>query len=695
MLLSLATLGPAHALNLAADEVGPGANTGAYVMNPARGQPGALAGDPDTATRFDAVQWQFVRVSTGATAIADFGTALEDFTVEYWYRATAANLGKCVLGTLNDEEKTFMQVEVDRRGFNLAFRSERGHMMRVYMSPANTAAMRDGHYHHAAWVVTSASDGRAAVYVDGERDAGAGIVGAAPGGFARFQYDLAIGATHDRGDFTQWIDATLDEVVLYDHALAADRIRDHVRRASSGEPGAYVAAVMQDDPFAYWRLGEPSREGLRLLLDERIVASTANAVLRVGRVAKHPANPLFGQEHPWEPRFDNLYPNVIYDEVEQLYKAWYFTFTYDSAVASTPRDQRAPGAYMSLHPARQDGLGYAVSGDGIHWDKPMMEVSPWEGRPSNLLVQPAHGVGILKDARERDPARRYKMIHKGRVMSVRFSPNGIRWGTNIPCPEMDAAGDTHNNALWVPELGKYVAFTRLWNQQRRVVGRSESSDFIYWTRAEEVLRGERLFDVYSMPVFAHGGVYLGLPAIFDEVADRVHVELAWSPDTVQWHRIEAGTPLIPNAPDKGAYDWGTVYASRPVVLDDEIQLYYGGCDGGHFDWRDGFLCLATLRPDGFAGYEPVDASQPAVVVTRPITGGKTLKITADAAGGTVIVSLLNEAGDVLATADAVTGEVTDRVVSWNGSDTVPKHLTGRPARLRFEVRNAKLYSFIL
>jgi hypothetical protein len=33
---------------------------------------------------------------------------------------------------------------------------------------------------------------------------------------------------------------------------------------------------------------------------------------------------------------------------------------------------------------------------------------------------------------------------------------------------------------------------------------------------------------------------------------------------------------------------------------------------------DGFFCLATLRPDGFAGYEPVDPASPAMIVTRPV-----------------------------------------------------------------------------
>ncbi len=43
-----------------------------------------------------------------------------------------------------------------------------------------------------------------------------------------------------------------------------------------------------------------------LLLDSRIVESTRNAKLTVGTVKKHADNPLFLEDKPWEPRFDNV-----------------------------------------------------------------------------------------------------------------------------------------------------------------------------------------------------------------------------------------------------------------------------------------------------------------------------------------------------------------------------------------------------
>ena len=59
-----------------------------------------------------------------------------------------------------------------------------------------------------------------------------------------------------------------------------------------------------------------------LLLDSRLIEKTDNAKLTVGTATKHKANPLFGEDKPWEKRFDNLYGNVIYDADAKIYKCW-------------------------------------------------------------------------------------------------------------------------------------------------------------------------------------------------------------------------------------------------------------------------------------------------------------------------------------------------------------------------------------
>ena len=83
-------------------------------------------------------------------------------------------------------------------------------------------------------------------------------------------------------------------------------------------------------------------------------------------------------------------------------------------------------------------------------------------------------------------------------------------------------------------------------------------------------------------------------------------------------RVCPGTPPIPEDGDEGDHDWGCVFpAASPVFLDNEIRLYYRGRDGLHTSWQNGSLSLATLRPDGFAGYR---ATAPALVTTTPRVG---------------------------------------------------------------------------
>ena len=676
---------------LAYDEIG--AQSGIYMHGSLRSVAGVLP--DDTAATFDGVR-QYLRVPTRDSIVGAFGRRLGCCSIEFWYRSTADNRGRCVLGSINDGANTALQIEVDRATgrLMLLLRSDGGpqHLMRVLMSPQFSVAVSDGEFHHLVWVVDDASTGKVRVYFDGMEDREATVTGTSSGTFTEFRHDLAIGASNVRGRVDQFVAATLDEVALYTRSLSAAEVQRHFTQATMNA-SSYASVIQNDKAVAYWRLGEHSPQNLHLVLDSRNVARVKNAVLRVGKPAKHPKNPLFGEEHSWEVMFNNLYPNVIFDAEAGLYKVWYSMFVVDSAYAETSPADRKPGTYMQRVGVRRDGLGYAVSRDGIHWEKPMLREVTWKGAPSNLVARDVHGAGVLLDPAERDPARRYKMFCRGSSMTVRFSSDGIRWGAYIPCPEIHAAGDTHNNTVWSSELQRYVGFTRLWQGPTRVVGRTESRDYVHWTKATEVLRGERLFDVYSMPVIQYGNIYIGLPAVFDEQSDRVHTELAWSPDTIQWYRLDAGRPLIPNAEEKGAYDWGTVYASRPIVTQDGIRIYYGGCNSGHFDWRDGFLCLAKLRPDGFAGFEPTNSETAAIVETPPLPFSSRLRMTADAQGGSITVLVVDAKGSVLATSEPISADVTDEPVRWpEAVDLV--ELAGRQLSLRFEIRRARLYSFL-
>jgi len=412
-----------------------------------------------------------------------------------------------------------------------------------------------------------------------------------------------------------------------------------------------------------------------LALDARNFSTIEHADLQLGSVEKSERNPLFREDFfadppkRWEARFDNVYPSVIYDEGEGLFKCWYKSFIVDEASVATPLTRRPQTRYTGGK--REEGLLYATSNDGIHWKKPALGLIEFGGsRANNIVMRRAtHGIhagGVLKDPRDPDPARRYKFIHRnpraGR-MATCFSADGLRWSQPRLWPEHDAVGDTHNNAIWSPALDKYVCITRGWSggpyQGLRTVLRGESEDFLHWTEPVEVMRGGDAHDqIYSMPIFQYAGLYIGLPAIFhkgDEKAtdwDTVDTELAWSADSVNWRRICPGEAFIPRGggsyPD-GEYDCGCIYAAAPIVQGDRLLIYYGGSNGLHNNWRESSLNLATLDIDRFAGLAPREQRQTALVMTTP------LRLDADmitvnariAAGGGIRAALLDAAGSSL------------------------------------------------
>ncbi len=442
-----------------------------------------------------------------------------------------------------------------------------------------------------------------------------------------------------------------------------------------------------------------------LFLDQRNVSETANMSLRVGTAQKHPANPLFIEDRPWEQRFDNLYGNIIYDEAEQLYQCWYSPFIISNRCepGMTLAERRA-----TKYTGRKDmemGICYATSADGFTWHKPDLGLVEYDGsKQNNLVWRGPHGAGIFRDDHDIDLNRRYKTIFQG--MQTSYSADGLNWSVpqQIDC---NSAGDTHNNVIWSAELNRYVAFTRTWTKTdrkiegmeskinhgwSRQVARMESANFVDWSNTEVVIEGTSWeLQPYAMPVFKHAGIYLGLIAIHDQVSDRVWTELAWSADTSSWERIDQGNPLIDCGVNKLDYDYGCVYAClSPVFLENEIRLYYGGSDWLHFDWRTGCLALATLRPDGFAGYQQDNPKEPGKLTTNLIAyNGQNVKLTADVyEGGFINTKIIDRKGSLLAERD-IHNSVTDSTVLESSL------ISAEEIALKITAKSAKIFSFSL
>ena len=200
----------------------------------------------------------------------------------------------------------------------------------------------------------------------------------------------------------------------------------------------------------------------------------------IATVTKHPSNPLFIQDRPWEPRLDNGYPNVVYttgSEGDGPWRLWY------GGIGDG-------GQY----------LYYANSTDGLHWEKPELgryDVSvKWHKQPwakqvgkKNNIVMFGGGLGMYLDLHEPNPALRYKISggspagcysddgSSDCVVGTAGSPDGINHWTNVrklsfPRPWRP---DCHTNLFYDGPTERYYMTTRDYQHPRgREISMSQS-----------------------------------------------------------------------------------------------------------------------------------------------------------------------------------------------------------------------------
>jgi hypothetical protein len=458
---------------------------------------------------------------------------------------------------------------------------------------------------------------------------------------------------------------------------------------------------------------EPLQPGTReqLFLDDYSIAQMTGITRRVNQAEKYPL-PVIEPDQPWEAGLVMLFGTVMHDDEEQIYKAWYCSGAHDVA--------------------------YAVSQDGLHWDKPRLDVVRYKGTATNIVV--GHGElghfyelnGVLKDANDPDPARRYKMgfvslergfdgtyphqFHNGerRGFGTAVSPDGIHWTLENDFATTDVCDISRFYRR--PETGTYVVFGRTKLTPGRNDGRwalygwgravhyLESPDFRTWGEPQLVLaadaRDPQGAEVYSVSAFEYEGLTLGLIQMFYGLADQgnLDLQLGLSRDGRQFARVEPRTPFIPEGP-VGSWDRFNISIGSlpPVSVGDELWFYYGGRTYRHSPYQGndkgppaGRIGLARIKRGRFLALEASFAG--GTVLTRPLVlAGTALRLNANARYGAIDVALLGAQGNELATC-VVQGEDGTAVKAGLDGQTL-SGAKGSPVQLRLTLRNAQLYGF--
>lgn len=369
------------------------------------------------------------------------------------------------------------------------------------------------------------------------------------------------------------------------------------------------------------------------------------------------------------------------------------------------------------------------------------------GTVGSLKVDAGHPAVFKDENPHAPPESRYKAVLRSSGASGLIpyqSPDGIHWSPMGDQLILAGRGafDSQNLAFWDPTIGKYRAYWRIftagvtnektWKPSgHRAIRTAVSDDFLHWTDEADLTYedspSEHLYTNQVKPYYRAPHILIGFPTRYVErgwspsmealpelehrrmrssSADRYGMAiteglLMASRDGVRFKRWNEAF-LRPGIERVGTWHYGHQYIAWHVVetaptlpgAPNELSLY---ASENYWTGESSELRRYTLRLDGFVSVSaPMSGGE---CVTKPlIFAGKELHLNfATSAAGTIRVELQQSDGTALpgfslADCNEIFGDTVDRVVSWKSGGDVSS-LAGKPVRLRFELKDADVYSY--
>jgi hypothetical protein len=454
--------------------------------------------------------------------------------------------------------------------------------------------------------------------------------------------------------------------------------------------------------------------GRQLFVDDFLIER--HSLNRVFHYAKKiEANPIFQAETAAEKRSDRL-PGatpkdggIWWDDKDQLFKMW-----YEASWSGT--------------------LAYAVSHDGIHWERPELDLV----KGTNIILPDIvpDSTTVFIDHFTKDPAQRYKLFLRGpnRLGMRPFcltSADGIHWSSPV---KGGISGD-RSTMFFNPFRKKWVYSLRSTKElgpapQGRCRYYYEHEDFlkgadwddktVYWTGADyldypDPMIGDKP-QLYNLSAVGYESIMLGFHQIHlgpanEECLKRgepkiTELMLSFSRDGFHWDRPDRKA-FIKAERTPGSWDRGYVQSVGGIctVVGDELRFHFIGYKGDPANrnkrsslngmYSHGATGVAVLRRDGFASMGTKTTGE---LVTRPIQfTGSHLFVNTDCPQGELLAEILDEQYRVIAPfsiqhCKKIAVNSTRQQVQWNGTEDLAS-IAGKNVRLRFRLTNGKLYSF--
>jgi len=522
-------------------------------------------------------------------------------------------------------------------------------------------------------------------------------------------------------------------------------------------PAAAGAALAQNpdqpvstQPSAHNSLYDPR---LHLFIDDHGIISTHGVDRVLGRVQKHPV-PVVQQDRPWESPWVYAWGSVLREPDSGQFRMWYESMGYAGDICLMR-------------------TCYAESGDGIVWHKPnvgryamdgydqtniLLMTSAihrpgdsrgdaaWqragvrylgEGQPLHELVTHCDGTNVVRDEREPDATKRYKMVsamwrrdqNGGWSHNLLTSPDGIDW--TMP-PEQLLKVNDGTKVLWDParqvwvltwlsskllETGEVIRYPEI----------SESPDLRVWTHIgrpfefdEQDGDGKIIQGHFLLP-FAYGDQYVGIANLIHTMQGWAQGFLVSSRDGRKWDRPFRQEPFVPIGSDD-AFDADSAEASLSPPFLDELFIYYCGRARRH--WAPvactGAIGLLRIKRDRFAGLANGgwfnrgannNESETAEVLTQPVeVTGPELYVNVRSRQcfnpgnpksrdwGNLRVELLDESrqpipGYTLDDSVPYRGDEVRAKMKWRERPSVAE-LAGRKVHVRFSFNMSTLYAYL-
>ena len=439
-------------------------------------------------------------------------------------------------------------------------------------------------------------------------------------------------------------------------------------------------------------------------VDDRVIEDRWQLRRFVVPLRRHAGNPIMEREFDWE-SIGPMPQTVLRDPDDGLLKMWYTVwdeYNYDNNL---------PFSY---------NVCYAESTDGIQWQRPALNVFDHRGSTENNCVRlgrfKSQNIDIELAPESFRNRGKYIAIHNDKGgLFLTSSDDGKSFNYSWPANVVPYHSDTHNNFVYDEVRDRWLMFLRPQafagagvkydpprngepKVGRRRVSVRESKDLQHWSSTHTVLVPEENDPdyFYGMTVFRRGDLFVGMLQRYSSETHQIVIELAWSGDGLTWHRLPIREDaVLLDVGLVGSWDAGMVtMVDRPVTMDDELWLYYGGHDKTH-QYTDSISAvgLATTGRDRLFAVEGL--GDDARLLTRPLQVTGDLKLNAKVIGE-LRVSVHAVDDRVLpgwTAEDCVpfSGDALDAEVKWGEKGL--SDLTGQMVRLRFHFDNAILYTF--